>query len=493
MGYKVLVVDDDDPACELLEMALRRLGHTATTATSAEEAIRTLQEADVDLVLTDIKMAAMDGLELCRRVNELSPGMPVIVVTGDSSMEAAVGALRAGAYDFIAKPIDDKLLAPCVARAGQAGFLQKEVRRLRAEAGNVRPAGEVLGSSPAMKKVQELIARVAPTEASVLIFGETGTGKELVARAIHERSLRNKGPFVALNCAAVPATLIESELFGHARGAFTDAKNAREGLFVQANGGTLLLDEIGEMPIDVQAKLLRALQEKRVRPLGSNMEVPYNARILTATNRDLEAEVREKRFREDLYYRINVVRVDLPALRDRGSDVLGIAHHLLARLAADRSLSLSPQAAERLMAYDWPGNVRELENCMERAVALARFDQITVEDLPEKLRNDRSGKVVVSAEDSSELLTIDELENRYIERVLKMLNGNKSRAAQVLGLDRRTLYRKLERRGMHIPTHAQNSAERAQPPADQQTPPPQSSQPQPQQPAAAAPAPAAPA
>jgi two-component system response regulator HydG len=394
--------------------------------------------------------------------------MPVIVVTGDSSMEAAVGALRAGAYDFIAKPIDDKLLAPCVARAGQAGFLQKEVKRLRTEANISRPAGEVLGTSNAMKKVHEMINRVAPTEASVLIYGETGTGKELVARAIHERSQHSKGPFVALNCAAVPATLIEAELFGHARGAFTDAKNAREGLFVQGNNGTLFLDEIGEMPIDVQAKLLRALQEKKVRPLGSNSEIPYNARILTATNRDLEVEVAEKRFREDLYYRINVVRIDLPPLRDRGSDVLAIAHHLLARLAKDRNLSLSPQAAERLMAYDWPGNVRELENCMERAVALARFDQITVEDLPEKLRNDRSGKVVVSAEDSSELVTIDELENRYIERVLKMLNGNKSRAAQVLGLDRRTLYRKLERRGMHIPTHAQNGGSERPAAAEQQ-------------------------
>ena len=460
MGYKVLVVDDDEATCELLEMALRRLGHTAATSTSAEEAIRMVAEDDFDVVLTDIKMTSMDGLELCRRVADLVPGLPVIVITGDSSMEAAVGALRAGAYDFIAKPIDDKLLAPCISRAGQAGFLQKEVKRLRAEADSAKPSGEVLGASSAMRRVHEMIGRVAPTEASVLIFGETGTGKELVARSIHERSGRAKGPFIALNCAAVPATLIEAELFGHARGAFTDAKSSREGLFVQANGGTLFLDEIGEMPIDVQAKLLRALQERKVRPLGSNSEITYNARILTATNRDLEQEVAEKRFREDLYYRINVVRIDLPPLRDRGADVLAIAHHLLAKLAKDRSLSLSPQAAERLMAYDWPGNVRELENCIERAVALARFDQITVEDLPDRLKSDRAGKIVVSADDSSELVTIDELENRYIERVLKMLNGNKSRAAQVLGLDRRTLYRKLERRGIHIPQAAQQARAR---------------------------------
>jgi two-component system response regulator HydG len=289
------------------------------------------------------------------------------------------------------------------------------------------------------------VARVAPSDASVLIHGETGTGKELVARAIHTRSARKAGPFVAINCAAVPANLIESELFGHARGAFTDAKAARAGLFVEADGGTFFLDEIGEMPLEVQPKLLRALQERKVRPVGSNAEVPFDARIVAATNRDLEIEVEQRRFREDLYYRINVVKIELPPLRERGADVLAIAEHMLRRISNGRTLRLSPQAAERLMAYDWPGNVRELENCMERAVALARFDQIAVDDLPEKVRSFRSDRVVVSADDASELVTLDELERRYVRRVLKMLGGNKSRAAQILGLDRRTLYRKLER------------------------------------------------
>jgi len=445
MGHRVLVVDDDATMCELLEMALRRLGHQAVTVTSGREALQKLDEADFDIVLTDIAMAEMDGLELCQKVSEVRPGLPVVVVTGQGSMESAVAALRAGAYDFVNKPVEDKLLAPCLARAGQARLLQREVQRLRREVDGGRPIDDVVGVSSSMRRVYDMVARVAPSDASVLIHGETGTGKELIARAIHAKSLRADGPFVALNCAAVPANLIESELFGHARGAFTDAKTSREGLFVEANGGTLFLDEIGEMPVEVQPKLLRALQERKVRPLGSNSEISFDARIVAATNRDLEIGVEEKRFREDLYYRINVVKIDLPPLRERGADVLAIAHHLLRRIAQGRNLSLSAQAAERLMSYDWPGNVRELENCMERAVALARFEQITPEDLPEKLRTHRSDRLVVSAEDASELVSLEELERRYIHRVLKMLAGNKSRAAQVLGLDRRTLYRKLDR------------------------------------------------
>jgi two-component system response regulator HydG len=282
----------------------------------------------------------------------------------------------------------------------------------------------------------------------VLIHGETGTGKELVAHALHAASPRKDGPFVALNCAAVPPNLLESELFGHARGAFTDARNARQGLFIEASGGTLFLDEIGEMPFDMQAKLLRALQERTVRPVGSNTELPFDARIVTATHRDLENDVRDQRFRQDLFYRINVVRIDVPPLRERGSDVLRLASFFLEK-ACERSakgpLQLSPQVAERLLAYDWPGNVRELENCVERAVALARFDQLTLEDLPEKIRAYRADRFVMSANDANEIVSLDELERRYIVRVIKLLGGNKARAAQLLGLDRRTLYRKLER------------------------------------------------
>jgi two-component system response regulator HydG len=285
----------------------------------------------------------------------------------------------------------------------------------------------------------------------VLICGETGTGKELVARALHEASPRRAGPFVALNCAAVPASLLESELFGHTRGAFTDAKLARQGLFVEASGGTLFLDEIGEMPLDMQSKLLRALQERKVRPVGANIEIAFDARIVTATHIDLDRAVKRESFRQDLFYRINVVRIDVPPLRDRGSDVLELAAHFL-RTAAKQSgkerLELSEPLAQRLLEYDWPGNVRELENCIERALALARFDHLTIEDLPEKIRAYRADRFVLSADATEEIITLDELERRYVLRTLKVLKGSKARAAQLLGVDRRTLYRKLERYGV---------------------------------------------
>jgi two-component system response regulator HydG len=328
--------------------------------------------------------------------------------------------------------------------------LSDEVKRLRQAVDGETEEQRIVGQSGTMRRVYELINRVGESDASVLIHGETGTGKELIARAIHNRSRRKSGPFVAINCAAVPHALLESELFGHARGAFTDAKAQRTGLFVQATGGTLFLDEIGELPIDVQPKLLRALQERKVRPVGANAEIPFDARIVAATNRNLEDEVYEKRFREDLFYRINVVKIDVPPLRERGGDVLHLAQHFLKSFAERNSkpgIELSTTGAEKLMAYNWPGNVRELENCMEHAVALARFDQITVEDLPEKIRAYRAERFVVAANDPTEIVTMDELERRYILRVLSLVGGNKSRAAQVLGFDRRTLYRKLERYG----------------------------------------------
>jgi two-component system response regulator HydG len=356
--------------------------------------------------------------------------------------------LRAGAYDFLTKPLDVKLLGISVARAVQHAKLRAEIRRLKVVLGDKTKSRELVGSSAAMRRLNELIVRVAASEASVLIQGETGTGKELVARAVHEASPRREGPFVALNCAAVPASLLESELFGHARGAFTDAKSARQGLFVESSGGTLFLDEIGEMPLEMQVKLLRALQERKVRPVGGSSEVEFDARIVTATHRDLEAEVAAKRFREDLYYRINVVRIDVPALRDRSSDVLELATHFL-KGAGERSakgqIQLSPTIAGRLLSYDWPGNVRELENCIERAVALARFDHLTIEDLPEKVRGYRADSFVIAANEVDEILSMAEIERRYMLRVLKQVNGNKARAAQLLEVDRRTLYRKLER------------------------------------------------
>jgi two-component system response regulator HydG len=284
----------------------------------------------------------------------------------------------------------------------------------------------------------------------VLVTGESGTGKEVVARALHRRSRRRGGPFIALNCAAMPEPLLESELFGHVRGAFTDARASRTGLFVQANRGTLLLDEIGDLPLALQPKLLRALQERVVRPVGGDAEVPFDARLIATTNRDLESAVEEGQFREDLYFRVNVIRVQLPPLRARESDVLLLAQHFLtqhAERAGKRLVGISPAAAERLVSYEWPGNVRELQNCIERAVALARYEEITVDDLPEKIRAYRRSHVLVASDDPAELVPLEEVERRYVLRVMEAVRGNKTLAARVLGLGRKTLYRKLEQYG----------------------------------------------
>jgi two-component system response regulator HydG len=297
-----------------------------------------------------------------------------------------------------------------------------------------------------MRNLRELVARVARSDAPVLVIGETGSGKERVARALHRLGPRPEGPFVALNCAALPEHLLESELFGHARGAFTDARSARPGLLVHANGGTLFLDEIAELPLALQPKLLRALEERRVRPVGGEEEVPFEARIVAATNRDLDAAVEEGRFREDLFFRIDVLRVEVPPLRARGSDVLLLAQHHLRECAArlgKQVLGISHGAAERLLRYDWPGNVRELVNCIERAVALTDHEQILVEDLPERIRAEGRSHVIVASDDPSELVPLEIVEQRYIARVMESVGGNKTLAARILGLDRKTLYRKL--------------------------------------------------
>jgi two-component system response regulator HydG len=447
MKARVLCIDDDQDQCDLLEIALSRLGFAPTTSTSPKEALELVVKESFDVILTDLGMGEMDGLALCERVVSVRPGIPIIVLTGQGSMETAIGAMRAGAYDYLTKPVDPKLLQISVARAAQHHHLTTEVVRLKEALDEQPAASSLVGESPPMERVRDLIRRVGDSDAAVLVHGETGTGKELVARAVHGASPRANGPFVALNCAAIPPQLLESELFGHARGAFTDAKTARQGLFVEASGGTLFLDEIGEMPLEMQAKLLRALQEKKVRPIGSTAEVAFDARIVTATHQDLEAAILARRFRQDLYYRINVVRIDVPPLRERGSDILKLASFFLARTASrGRAVKpeLSPQVAERLLAYDWPGNVRELENCVERAVALARFDHLTVEDLPERIQKHKPDHFTV-AEGAEDIVSLEELEKRYITRVIKLLGGNKARAAQLLGLDRRTLYRKLEK------------------------------------------------
>ncbi len=450
MKGKTLIVDDDRAMVETLEGALRRRGFETASCFSAEEAIQAIGAAEFDVVVTDLNMQGTSGLELCKQIAANRPDLPVVVVTAFGSLETAVGAIRAGAYDFVTKPFEIEDIAITLERAVTHKQLREEVKRLQTAVRQQQQVGDMIGTSAPMKEVYDLISRVSETEATVLVTGESGTGKELVAKAIHKNSRRAQGPFVAVNCAAMPEPLLESELFGHVKGAFTDARQARQGLFLKASGGTLFLDEIGDMPIGMQAKLLRVLQERSVRPVGGDNESPFDTRIIAATNRDLDTEVAEKRFREDLFYRINVVRIQVPPLRARAGDVLVLAQSFVERFAAVHRTSvrgLSSAAAERLMAYAWPGNVRELQNCIERAVALARYEVLGVDDLPEKLRDYRPSRVIVESEDPAELLPMDEVERRYVLRVLQAVGGNKTLAAGVLGFDRRTLYRKLDRYG----------------------------------------------
>ncbi len=451
MNGKVLIVDDEQSMCELIDTDLRLRGMETAWRTSAAEALRTVQEEEFDVVLTDVRMPGTDGLQLCRQISDNRPDILVVVMTAFGSLETAVGAMRAGAYDFVTKPIEMDLLALTIERACKHSHLQNQVRVLSQALSKAGRFGEMLGDSPVMQGLYDQLARIADSEASVLITGESGTGKELVARSIHQNSRRADKPFVAVNCAALSETLLESELFGHAKGAFTDARTERKGLFLEAEGGTLLLDEMGEMPMAMQVKLLRALEENRVRPVGSDKEIPFDVRILTATNRDLESAVEEDRFREDLYYRINVIQVELPPLRARGTDVLLLSQHYVeqfAEKARKEIVGISEQAAEKLLSYSWPGNIRELRNIMERAVALTRYEKIAVDDLPEKIRNYQSSQVFIGGADPTELVPMEEVERRYILHVLQTVGDNKTLAARVLGLDRKTLYRKLKQYGV---------------------------------------------
>jgi len=444
MTGRILVVDDEEVMGKMLVVQLGQLGYQAEAFVDADAAFAALRATEYDVVLTDLNMKPIDGLALCARVAGDREDIPVVVMTGFGDYDAAVAAIRAGAYDFISKPFERSTLEPVIARAVEHHRLRVEVRRLRAE--SPRTVEATMGSSRVMRDVSDLVQRIAATSVTVLVCGESGTGKEVVAKALHEASPRRAAPMICVNCAALPEALLESELFGHVRGAFTDARTAREGLFSQADGGTLFLDEIGELPIALQPKLLRVLQERTFRPVGADRELTVDVRVIAATNRDLAAAVAQHMFREDLLYRLDVVRIDLPPLRVRGNDVLELAHQFLLRSATrmgKRVEGFSRAAAERLLGYTWPGNVRELQNCIERAVALSQYATISVEDLPERIRTARSWDA--GAVDLSDLPRMEEVERRYIERVLKAVGGNKSSAAKVLGYDRTTLYRKLER------------------------------------------------
>jgi two-component system response regulator HydG len=448
MQGNVLIVDDDASMCELLADTLDVNGHQTRWVTNAAAAVAKLEESEPDVVIADLQLGDESGLELCRRINERWPDLPVVVITAFGSMDAAIGAIRAGAYDFINKPVDAGPLSVVVERAIDHHRLRREVKRLQQAADTTRSFDSMIGESKPMKKVYDLLSRLSESDAATLISGESGTGKELVAKALHRQSSYREGPFIAINCAAVPATLLESTLFGHMKGAFTDAKADRKGLFVEADGGTLFLDEIGEMPLEMQSKLLRVLQERKVRPVGGSDLVPFDTRIIAATNRDLEEDVEHGRFRDDLFYRIAVVIIDVPPLRARGNDILLLAQHFLeeaARRSGKDVTGIDSEAARKLLDYEWPGNVRQLQNVMERAVALTQFERITVDDLPEKVTKYQATQLVVEDNDPQHMLTLEQLERRYIARVLKATGGNKTQAAGVLGIDRRTLYRKLDR------------------------------------------------
>jgi two-component system, NtrC family, response regulator AtoC len=441
----LLLVDDDPSLRQTLAASLSAEGFVPVGAGGADEALALFQARPVEVVLTDIRMKGASGIDLCRRAREVRPEVPVVVMTAFGDLDAAVQAIRAGAQDFLAKPFEHEQLVHALDRAVQHARLRAEVARLQERLRETEPFEELLGESRGMAELCDLVRRVAATDSTVLIGGETGTGKELVARALHRRSRRAAGPFVPINCAAVPEALLESELFGHARGAFTDARGPRQGLFQRAAGGTLFLDEVGDMGLALQAKLLRALQERRVRPVGSDEEVPVDVRVVAATHQDLRAAVEAGTFRMDLLYRLAVVELEVPPLRARDNDVLLLAQHFV-RAAAERCgktvEGITPDAAARLLAYDWPGNVRELQNCIERAVTLTEHARLVVADLPRSVQAPHPARA--GAADRVELISLEEVERRHIARVLEAVGGNKARAAAILRIGRKTLYRKLD-------------------------------------------------
>ncbi|MCL2012165.1 MAG: sigma-54 dependent transcriptional regulator [Cystobacterineae bacterium] len=445
---RVLVVDDDVGLCELIRLHLEALHFQVDVRTSAKQALELIGSADkkFDVVVTDLNLNQSSGIDLCLEIGKVKPGLPVIIITAFGSIETAISSVRAGAYDFITKPLEFDALALTLDRAVQHYSMREELTHLRKAMATTQSFGELIGESAVMTEVFRLIERVAALSSSILVTGESGTGKELVARALHRLSEVREGPFAAINCGAMPETLMESELFGHVKGAFTDAHADRMGVFREADGGTLFLDEVGELPLSVQPKLLRALQERKVRPVGGNREVSFETRIVAATNVDLEEAVKTKKFREDLYYRLNVIPIELPPLRARGNDVLLLAQHFVKRFGKRKGQKavqgFSPEVMERLLAYPWPGNIRELQNCIERAVAISQGEILCLEDFPERIWHDKLEAMDVA--EPSTWLPMSEVERRYILKLLEYVGGNKRRAAHILGFDRTTLYRKLQ-------------------------------------------------
>jgi DNA-binding NtrC family response regulator len=448
-SHSLLVVDDDLAMREMLASLFREQGFAVEEAASADEALHHLGEAEFDVVLSDIKMPGRSGIELVGEARRLRPDTPVVLMTAFGSIDSAVEAMRSGAFDYITKPFEPDVVQLTVERALEHRALEEENLRLRRAVDRTSSLGDLIGTSPAMRDIFALVRKVAHSKASVLITGESGTGKEMVARAIHFHGPRARRAFVPINCTAIPEGLLESELFGHVRGAFTGAHATKRGLFEKAVGGTLFLDEIGDMGPGLQSKLLRVLQDREIRPVGGTQAVKVDVRIVAATNKDLGEEMESGRFREDLYYRLNVIPIEIPPLRERPEDIPALAEAFLRKHSEGRPRVLGAAALERLLAQSWKGNARELENVIERALALSESAEITADDLP---LAPAPGEAPEGAEQAfvracaRRRLTLREVEDLYTDEVLAATGGNKVHASRILGIDRKTLYRRAERR-----------------------------------------------
>ncbi|MFB3819656.1 MAG: sigma-54-dependent transcriptional regulator [Candidatus Methylomirabilales bacterium] len=443
-GLRVLVVDDDQAVREALARTLEKLGHEAVLAADGQEGLDRLRQGGIPIVLADLRMPGLSGQELLRAAKAVSPDVEVIVITGHGTVEDAVAAMKEGAYDFITKPFRRVSLERTIQKAAEKQALVLQNRALQERLAAAEGGGQLIGTSPAMRRVLELLAQVAPSAATILILGESGTGKELVANAVHQGSPRRGGPLVKVNCAALPETLLESELFGYERGAFTGAAARKAGRFELAHGGTLFLDEIGELSPATQAKLLRVLQHGEFERVGGTQTLKADVRVVAATNADLPALVRERRFREDLFYRLNVITLALPPLRERREDIPLLAQHFLRRFAAKNNKTIAgftETALDLLQSYAWPGNVRELENAVERAVVLARDSMLSPADLPETLAGtDAASRHLVISIGTP----LEEVEDRLIAETLRYTRGDKTLAAKLLGIATRTIYRRLK-------------------------------------------------
>lgn len=441
----VLVVDDDVNMLAMLEKFLRRAGYSVETTSDSVNALAMVEEKLYDIIITDIQMPRATGMDLLKRVRDLGRDSMVVMITAFGSVDSAVNAMKAGAYDYISKPFNiDEILA-LLERATQQRRLEREVELLRQEVEKKYSFSNIIGKSKAMQDIFDLIQRISHARSNVLITGKSGTGKELIAKAIHYNSDRKAMPLVTVNCSAIPESLLESELFGHEKGAFTGAITARRGLFETANGGTLFLDEIGDMPLGSQAKLLRVVETGEVRPVGSDDVKKVDVRIIAATHRDLRELIKHDQFREDLFYRLNVISILVPDLRERPEDIPILIDHFVKKYGEQfgkPNIRFSKEAINCLMRYPWPGNVRELENVIERTVALSSTDVIDCRDLPDHLFQMKSTDMI--EELASESMPLSEIEKRYIMKILQRTNWHQSKAAQILGIDRKTLYRKIK-------------------------------------------------